>query len=487
MYKSKTIQLLRTYSKEELKRFGDFLESPYFNSSSRVTKLFTELKKYHPEYTHKGVDKKNLYKKLFPSKDYNEQIMKNLISELLKLEKDFLSIDGYNNDPYRKLSGLISQLSIRQVNQIFNKETDAFKELALKDDMPSDTIDFYLYRIEENKFTKNVVNNRQSSASENIEKSGEYITVFFLKAILRLSINNHVNKFSFNLDIEKNFPDMLIKSIDMEKLLVYMESMGVENTLSVKLVYYAFVCIKDVNDDITYRMYHDLLYESLPKLKRDEVHMFLHFMESICAQKINSGKLEFYKDLFETYEHEIENNVYNPNGDAITVMKFRNIYLTAMRVGEYDWVERFIGIFKGKLHEENRQSIVELARAQLEFEKKNFDKTLEHINKIKTDQVFFKIDVKNLSLMSFYELGHYESSLSLIESFRRMLNSSPSLTEQYSQKNINFINSVSALIKLKTGSGEDSPGKLKEKVNNYEMLANKKWLMEKIDELEKLR
>ncbi len=484
MYKSKTIQLLKSFTKDELKRFGDFLESPYFNTNSRVTRLFAELKKHYPEFINKNVDKENLYKKLFPGKEYNEQVMKNLISELLRLEKDFLSIDGYNNDPYRKSAGMISQLTLRQVNTLFNKEADAFKELTKHDALPSDITDFYLHRIEENKFTNNVVNNRQSSASDNIEKSGEYITVFFLKAILRLTINYHVNKFSFNLDIEKNFPERLIKSIDMENLIDYMESMNIENTLSIKLGYYALVCVTNVDDDISYRIYHDLLYGSLTKLKRDEKHMFLHFMESICAQKINAGRGEFYKDLFETYEHEIKNKLYNPDGEIITVMKFRNIYLTATRIGEYKWAEKFINDFKGKLQEENRQNIVELALAQLMFEKKDFTKTLQHLNKIKTEQVFFKVDVKILSLKSFYELGHYESAISLIESFRRMLTSSASLTEQYSQKNINFINSVSGMIKFRTGNDEDPPVKLKKKVNGYEMLANRRWLIGKIEELE---
>jgi Txe/YoeB family toxin of Txe-Axe toxin-antitoxin module len=486
LYKSKTIQLLKSFSKDELKRFGDFLESPYFNTNSRVTRLYTELKKHYPGFTNKGVEKENLYKKLFPGKEYNEQVMKNLISELLRLEKDFLSIDGYNNDPYRKSAGLISQLTMRQVSTLFNKETEAFKALAKQEKLPSDITEFYLHRIEENKFTNNVVNNRQSIASDNIEKSGEYITIFFLKTILRLTINYHINKFSFNLDIEKNFPERLIKSIDMKNLIDYMESMNIENTLSVKLGYYALVCVTNVDDDVSYRIYHDLLYGSLRKLKKDELHMFLHFMESICAHKINAGRGEFYNDLFETYEHEINNNLYNPDGDIITVMKFRNIYLTATRVGKYEWAEKFINDFKGKLHEENRQNIVELAMAQLMFEKKDFTKTLEHLNKIKTEQIFFKIDVKILSLKSFYELGHYESAISLIESFRRMLTSSASLTEQYSRKNINFINAVNSLIKLRAGSADDTPEKLIEKINGYELLANKKWLMEKIGAIENI-
>jgi hypothetical protein len=327
-------------------------------------------------------------------------------------------------------------------------------------------------------------NNRQELVSRNIEKSGEYLTIYFLNNILRFYINNKINKFSFNSDINVNFPEIILKNINMDELIHYMEIHNIEYTLNIKLAYYCMLCIRDVNDDAIYNKFKTLLFSNINMLKRVEAHSNLHFMESICAQKINSGKTEFYKDLFETYVHEIENNVYNPHEHSpLTVMKYRNIYLSALRVGEFNWAENFINEYKKKLQKEDRQNIVSLAMAQLEFEKKEYENTLEYLKKISTDQLFYKVDVKILSLMTLFELSHYETAISIIESFRRMLNSNTSLTEQYRQKNLNFINMLNSIIKSRLDEEENDKEKLMEKLSGYSQVANKKWLQNKINEL----
>jgi Tfp pilus assembly protein PilF len=164
-------------------------------------------------------------------------------------------------------------------------------------------------------------------------------------------------------------------------------------------------------------------------------------------------------------------------------MKYRNIYLSAIRVGEFSWAENFINEFKKKLQKEDRQNIVSLAMAQLEFEKKEYESTLEYLKKISTDQLFYKVDVKILSLRSLYELGHYETVISTIESFRRMLNSNTSLTEQYRQKNLNFTGALNMLVKAKMDNDPEAAGKTAEKIKAYDMITNKNWLLKKTEEI----
>ncbi len=484
MEKSKVTQLLKTFSKNELKGFGDFLASPYFNTNTRVIRIFEYLKKFHPEFTGKGLLKEIIYKKLFSGKQYNEQVMKNLISELLKLEKEFLSIDCYRNNSYELSLNLVTQLTSREVSGLFNKETEILEETARKSETLSSGLHYVLFRMEDAKFKNNLYNNRQSEATESIIKSGEYLTIFFLKNILRLSVNININKFSFNTQSAINLTDNLLANLNIAKVIEYIDNNGIEHSLNLKLMYYAMICNIEIDNDIHYNTYKELLYSNIKNLKREEAHNLLHFLESICAQKINSGRNEYYKDLFETYELELKNNVYNPHEDSpLTTMKFRNIYTTAMRVGEHDWAERFINKYKSELNKENRQSIVSLALAQLHFSKKDYNKTLEYLNKVKTEQVFYKVDVKTISLKAFYELGHYESAISLGESFKKLLSSNKLITEQYRVRNINFVNMVNSIIKTRLDNEENNSEKLLSKLNEYESITNKNWLIEKINEL----
>jgi hypothetical protein len=479
MHKSRSIQLLASFSKDELKGFADFINSPYFNNNQRVARLFDELKKHHPEFTSKGILKERLYKKLFPGKAYNDQVMKNLNSELLKLERDFLSYDQFTGDKFARSISLITNLTARHVEPIFEKEIQTAENEARESDAFLSNMFMQLFRIEEEKFSNNIMNNRQAKGTGNINKAGEYLILFFLKNMLRLTVNNRINEFSFNADPKVNLLENFLGKMDLEGILKFMEDSGIEHTLNIRLLYYAMICNIKVDDDESYLAFKKLLFESNDKISGEEFQHLMHFLESIIAQKINSGRHEFYRDLFETYDYELKNNAYKMKNSPLTVMKFRNIYLSAIRADKFEWAENFINKYKNELHKNNRQSIVELSLAQLNFEKKDYEKTLAHLQKVRTSEIFYKVDVRNLNLMSLFELGHFESALAMIESYRRMLNTNESITDQYREKNINFINILGGLIRAKADDDKNGLIKLKLKLEQTESLANKRWLLKK--------
>ena len=110
MLKSSLLEIIRTFTKQELAKLEDFVRSPYFNKKENVTKLFLEIKKYAPSFTDANLEKEEVWKKLFPGKDYNYGILKNLIFDLyglaetfavdLKFRKDRLKYDEYVLDMF---------------------------------------------------------------------------------------------------------------------------------------------------------------------------------------------------------------------------------------------------------------------------------------------------------------------------------------------------------------------------------------------------
>lgn len=480
MHKSKSVALLSSFSRDELKSFGDFLRSPFFNNNSRVVKLFEELKKAHPEYESRSISKENLYKKLFPGKAYNDQVIKNLNTELFKLEKDFLAHDMLGREPFEKSVMLLMNLTSRDAVQLFEKEAESIETSARENRSKIKDIHLLLNRIEEEKFTNDLINNRQSEATVHILKAGEYLILYFLKNILRININQRINEFSFNAVPEVNLPGEFLKKLDLEALLEFMDKNKTEHTIHIRLLYYSLLCNLNVKDSVIYLKFKKLLFESIDSFTKSEFHHLLHMLESIIAQKINSGMLEYYKDLFETYEYELKNDVYKPHKESpLTVMKYRNIYLSAMKAGKYEWAENFIHKYRDELQKKDRQSIVELSLAQLNFEKGNFEETLKHLQKVRTSQIFYKIDVKILSLMALYEIGHYETALASAESFKKMLAANKTLTEQYREKNKNFAAVFMSLVKAKADNSTGAKDEIMKKIEGITALANKNWLIRK--------
>lgn len=252
MHKSKSVALLSSFSRDEIKSFGDFLRSPFFNNNSRVVKLFEELKKAHPEYESRSISKENLYKKLFPGKAYNDQVIKNLNTELFKLEKDFLAHDMLGREPFEKSVMLLMNLTSRDAVQLFEKEAESIETSARENRSKIKDIHLLLNRIEEEKFTNDLINNRQSEATVHILKAGEYLILYFLKNILRININQRINEFSFNAVPEVNLPGEFLKKLDLEALLEFMDKNKTEHTIHIRLLYYSLLCNLNVKDSVIY-------------------------------------------------------------------------------------------------------------------------------------------------------------------------------------------------------------------------------------------
>ena len=82
MINSEAITLLKTLSPKELKKFRDFLNSPYHNKNKKLCEIFQELRKYCPSFSGRNFTKERLYKKLYKKEKYSDNTMKRLFWDL---------------------------------------------------------------------------------------------------------------------------------------------------------------------------------------------------------------------------------------------------------------------------------------------------------------------------------------------------------------------------------------------------------------------
>ncbi len=66
--KHKALSIIRKFSEPELKKFTRYINSPYFNRSTTIVRLYSELIKYYPLFEDTGLTKKNIFFKISPQK-----------------------------------------------------------------------------------------------------------------------------------------------------------------------------------------------------------------------------------------------------------------------------------------------------------------------------------------------------------------------------------------------------------------------------------
>ena len=98
MENTKLIILIKSLDQYEIRQFKDFINSPAFNKKKILPKLFDELKKYYPDFNDLRSNEKQLYSRLYPGETFDYFKLKNALSDLYNLGKEFLSFLKYKKD-----------------------------------------------------------------------------------------------------------------------------------------------------------------------------------------------------------------------------------------------------------------------------------------------------------------------------------------------------------------------------------------------------
>ncbi len=92
MERSSLLELLKTFSANDYKEFVAFVNSPYFNREKILERFARILFESHPHFTKSNED---LFSELYPGKKYNDNFMRNIRSDLLRLAEQFLSVKEF--------------------------------------------------------------------------------------------------------------------------------------------------------------------------------------------------------------------------------------------------------------------------------------------------------------------------------------------------------------------------------------------------------
>src|SRR5258706_8148653 len=98
MKKSNLIQILESFSAKEIKEFGEFIVSPFFNKNESVIKLYGYLRKYYPGFEENKILKEEVYRKIFPGAKYNDGFMRKTIFNLVHLAETYISYNKFKGN-----------------------------------------------------------------------------------------------------------------------------------------------------------------------------------------------------------------------------------------------------------------------------------------------------------------------------------------------------------------------------------------------------
>ncbi len=447
MLSNQTVEILKSLDKKEMKKFGIFLKSPYFNTSEQIVKIFLIAQKTYPDFSDNSLDYEKVFKKLYPTEKYTEPRIKNLYSDFGNLLRKFIGYEQLSLNSEDLDVKIADGLGKKNLNRISNKLI--LKSLNENDDGTLSIPEkfHFQYRMNVN-FIHNLGFLREYMSPEYIKWDialTEKLTIFFLSNLLQISFFDALNHKTFPRG-ENTILKEIRNSMDIEKILKYMEMTNHEYASYLKIQYLFFYYTEN---NVTEENYLELKKEILKTIhkvqKLDQIQFISRIIPIIFTKLIPVDK-KYHKEILDFAKLFQELKIY-PDADIqpFAVGLFRDIFTAAIILNEDEWAENFIEEFSNYLNKDLKDNAINYCIGVMHFRKGNYEKSLNSLNNVKIYDVVEKINIRFYYLVNYIELKAYESAFAALNSIRQFYNESKEIPEMFKTRieiSLKFFNEI---------------------------------------------
>jgi hypothetical protein len=475
VFSDKLVALLRTFSKYELNRFRKFLASPYYNEQDALVALFeainTALRK--GDNAVMQLDKVTAWRAMFRDKPLDEAQLRRSASELQGLALQFLAAEARQNQPLADALTLQSALG-RPDLQKHLSSVERQIQVHLEGQTRRDLEHYWqYYRYElalSGQFSKKMTT---AEYVERLLAADHHLDCFYL-----------IQKLKFYLGW-LTFKDLRVtdKTFELiDGLATYLDRPELASVPLLQLYRRAVYCLQHPSEEAHFHEFLALLTEHTHLLAQEDLRECYQIAQNYCAFKVNQGRTDYYPTFFGIFKTVIEQGLLL-DGQVLPEGTFKNIITISLRVGEFEWAERFINEYAPHLPPNIRENARMFNLANLYSHQKQYGKVIELLRNVEYSDVVYSLGAKLVLLRTYYESAEWLAMDSLIESFKIYLRRNQLISKTLKVEYLNFLNALGRLPNILYGDMQ-ALERLKQKVLQTERITSKKWLLEKITELE---
>jgi hypothetical protein len=497
MLLKKLIEILKTFDKAELKKFRRFVSSDYFNTNESVSKLFKLIAAFYPvfEIHDAKMSPEAMFKKIYGSRKYDEKTYRYLLSSLYNLLEKYLAISVLERNDVEMKKYVIDDMTERRLFGLAGKNLVVLESSLDKDNLIGGE---YIYNKEDITLIWHQLYFLSNIQEPILEKRYEQGELQLFSSFVELShiyqILHQVSQ-SYNLPLKDNIVFEYLKNINYKKILEYIEENEnkdidiAENGRLIKVlkIYLCFmITMLDEKDEEYFNKMNDYIGKYSNMFGKNELQN-LHLMLATCCNRkrtaLNDDK--YHRINFEIMKRAASLDLYTSYiAQYMDVNNFIIIFQTALQLNESDWAAEFLRKYGEQISPEYSEDMIGYSFAELFFNKKQFERSLSSLSKVKLKLFRLKLPVKVLMLKLYFELNHIEEAYSLVDSFSHFLTSNKKIRKNEVNNYSRFLNFYREILKAKAASGNSRVNKeIKNELASSSLLPHKAWLIEKAEEL----
>lgn len=469
MISSNLFETISTFSREDFKRFGDLVKSPFFNTNSTLISLYDHLKKYFPDLSHKSLQKERVFKKLFPGETYNDGRMRLLSHRMNVLAEEYLAQQGVERSDYWKKIFLLESLKSKGLFKAYDRHL--MEARILNEEKNKNTNEFYFVQFTlENtnvaaQVSKNLDANERAFFKGQVNLVSKSISCFAIITILKYSL--FMENIKYRLKFEPH-PGLL------EEVISHMQNNDYEDHPIIMVYYYLTMLIREPNNIDLYIKARDTFFRNEKDFHYvDSMNIYIN-LENYLWKLYRRDYTKLPDEVMILYKRRLEMNNYKLGGFMPNQI-FKRIVKASLMQNDPVYADKFVHKYKKELKPEFKEAAISFANSLCSFHKKDYDEALKSLSIAYNEDISHKIDVKNQMLFILFETGRYDNLLLALDSYRHFLKNNELISEPVKNRSDVVIKFMRRLCKHKLKPDPEEADKIKKDIKKINEIENREW------------
>ncbi len=472
---SKLLVLLNTFSAEEFRLFGDFVNSRFFNSSEQLIKFYDIISKHFPGLTH--LEKKDIFSGLYPNEEYKDKRIRDLLSRMLNLAEDFLAHYELMQNEVTKKHFTLVQLDGRNLEKHFVAVSKEFDKV-IENNRPIDgdylLSKYSVFRMKREFLQRFVALGKRSSLFEDMNAEMNMFVNYTVFRILEYGVFIYGQKFFFNENYEMKLLDIIVEFINKNP----------EFKIPIIEIYHKMiVLIKNPDDVSIYYEIRDLLEKHKSSIHRKTLNSLLVNLFNYTKIESIKGKPHLKAENYRLLKESIENGLYPREGIFFPENSYITVVSTGLQHRDFEWTEKFMNDFVKLLPPERQENAYNYCKSIFNYRIKNYGEALEGLARVSIDDFFYQLRVKNYQLRIYFETGEFETANTCIDSYRHFINTQKYLPDHLRIRYTNFINLTHRLVNISLGGNRNNLFEIEHDLEKLDpsKVENRTWLIDRLN------
>ena len=473
---TKMSRILAILTPEEFISFGLWLQSPWANTNKKLVSLYDILQKQHPDFGAKALDKAQLFKKLYPSKPFDDTGMRNLMAAFCKQVEKFLVHQRLESDDILSAKLLGQEYLERHEGDWHEKIVlDIIANLEAK--KAKETEDFLILGQLHGELYERPQFTKLKSSKASLLAADRYLDCFYGLHKWRCVTELNERQLILPEDAQPTWDisqlERITQHLDIPVLAIYKERLGLTQALSME----GYLHLKAE------------VFAKFEYLSEKDQRILLFYLINTAIQLWLKGFVQIMDELLELYKTGLEEGLLIHYG-RLSENTFSNIVTTGNSLGQFDFTKNFVNEYADKLAPEMREDGRVWATAHTLFKQQNFEESITLLSTHGFANHRFSLEGKMLLLEAYFEACKNDDSYFLFmldfgEAFKKFIHRDPLFSERRKTAYLNFVKYTTILLKKMVEKNWD--GKwledFGEQINREEFMQGKQWILGKLGEI----